>query len=237
MKRVAAGLVISSLGAAMPARADDARLQSCSGKDDGHILRGYCGGIATASGMVVASDIHADYGGLELHPAPGEREPDVLVGARPRLAGEGSLMGAGMRLTLQGRTGLRGGLGMTLMGASGGDLGYDRLPSGVGAELGRLWVANAELFFGFGIDAVVFEPYFELSGAADFVFAEVRLTGEPHGLLSTSNYFAASPTLAPRLGAFVPVDGDFYLDVSTQYGFFGIERGGLFVGFGMWDNL
>lgn len=204
---------------------------------DRHPLRGYGGGLESLSGMIVASHIHADYGGLELDPAPRSTAPDVLDSARPRLAGDGSLMGAGTRMTLQGPRGLRGGLGLQVFGASGGDLGHDALPGGASADLGRMFVVDVELFFGFGIDAVVFEPYFELRGAADLVFAEVRFTGEPYGLLSTSSYFAASPTLAPRLGAFVPIDQDFYLDVSGQYGFLGIERGGLSVGFGMWDNL
>jgi hypothetical protein len=35
---------------------------------------------------------------------------------------------------------------------------------------------------------------------------------------------------------FVPLDGDWFIDISGQYSFTGIERAGGFIGIGMWDD-
>ena len=47
---------------------------------------------------------------------------------------------------------------------------------------------------------------------------------------------AFSYGLAPRIGAFIPLDDEFFIDLSGQYGLFGFERAAGFVELGLWND-
>jgi hypothetical protein len=55
--------------------------------------------------------------------------------------------------------------------------------------------------------------------------------------VGTSPLHGFSFGIAPRLGVFVPVDGDWFFDVSARHALFGIEGLSGHIGFGTWDNF
>lgn len=174
--------------------------------------------------------------GYELAVAAGADEPGPLAGVPLRLNGEGGLVGGGVRGTIQSAWGIRFGVGLSALYGDGLALSHDGLPDGVSIELGQLAVADVEIFIGKGFDATHFYPYVEAKMGIDFVLAEIDVHTDAFGYMGSSTYFVPSLSIAPRVGAFIPLDGDWFIDVSGQYGFIGLERAGAFVGIGTWDD-
>src|SRR5262245_13839387 len=80
-------------------------------------------------------------------------EPDVLVDKNLRLDGRGAFIGGGFRGTIQGGSGVRGGLGLNVFGMQGLELVHDPLARGVSIELGDATGVGVEAFFGKAFDA------------------------------------------------------------------------------------
>lgn len=196
--------------------------------DDGDIDANGLGFYAV--GMMGAMDEY------ELGITAGAEEPGPLAGRLLRLHGRGALVGAGIRGSIQSSWGIRFGLGFSALYGDGFELHHDPLPDGVSVELGQLAVANIEVFIGKGFDATYFYPYVEAKMGINVVLAEVDVYTDAFGYMGSSAYFVPSLSVAPRVGAFIPLDGDWFIDVSGQCGFIGIERAAAFVGIGTWDD-
>lgn len=163
-------------------------------------------------------------------------EPPILQAAGPRLDGRAWAFGGGLRGTLQGDSGMRAGLGLGIYRVEGLTLAHDPLPEGVQASLGSVWMYNTELFFGKAFDAIYVYPYLDLRVSVNLLVTDLAVSTTDHGFVGNTDYFVPSLTMAPRTGLFIPVDGDWFFDVSGQYGLFGAERAAVFVGFGTWDD-
>jgi hypothetical protein len=172
----------------------------------------------------------------ELSAAPGWDDLGPLVGAHPRLDGHGGLAGGGFRGTFQSDWGIRFGLGFNALFGDGWSLEHEPLPEGVTAELGRLSVANFEVFLGKAFDATHVYPYLDVKLGINVVLAQIDLRTAELGYVGSSTYVVPSLSLAPRTGLFVPLDGDWFIDVSGQYSFIGLERAAGFAGFGTWTD-
>jgi len=171
-----------------------------------------------------------------LHSAIGVDDPDPLVDKDLRLDGDGSLLGAGFRGTIQVRDGWRIGLGGSFAALDGVQLLHEPLQDGVRVALGNALAVGIETSLGKAFDLAPVYPYLDLRTVVHVVSAQIGLGTDEYGFVGATPYNVVSFTLAPRLGLFVPIDDMLFLDVSGQYGMFGIERAGLFAGFGVWTG-
>lgn len=182
------------------------------------------------SGMMARAE---EYG---LHAAPLSRELQPLAGKNPRFNSREYIGGAGLRFTAQSNHGFRFGLGMGWFHLTEMELLHDELAPGLTATLSRPLMLNYELSIGKAFDATHFYPYLDAKFALNVITTHIDLSDANLGHLGSEEYHALSFTLAPRLGAFVPIDGDWFVDVGAQYGAFGIESAGFYVGLGTWDD-
>jgi hypothetical protein len=196
-----------------------------------------CDDIALAAIAVYGAGSMAALDAYELDLAAGEDEPSPLADRALSLDGRGYLGGGGVRFTAQSEGGFRFGLGLGLFHLGGVTLGHDPLPEGVSAGADDALAGNVEFSFGKAFDARYFYPYIDLKGSVNIVSATVDLAIEPHGYVGSTQYIVPSFTAAPRLGAFVPIDGDFFVDLGGSYGLFGMEGLGGYAAFGIWDNM
>lgn len=198
--------------------------------------RGDTDSIEAVSFGVFGAGMAAYAGELDIGPGPGVHMPDVLADKNLHLHGAGWLAGAGARLGYQSDGGFRLALALGGFRLGGMELRHDQLPEGVSARLARADMFAAQVTTGVGFDARVVYPYLEGMLMFNVVTAKVDLTTTELGYVGTTPLAAFSFGVAPRVGVFIPIDGDFFLDISGHYGLFGIERGGGQVMFGIWDD-
>lgn len=192
--------------------------------------------ISAYSLMLFGEAVMASLDEFGLHSAIGVDDPDPLVDKDLRLDGDGSLLGAGFRGTIQHDEGWRLALGGSFASLQGVDLLHKPLRNGVRVAVGDIVAVGIETSLGKGFDLDPIYPYLDLRTVVHVVSAQIGLDTDEYGFVGATPYNVVSFTLAPRLGAFVPIDDVFFLDVAGQYGMFGIERAGLFVGFGVWTG-
>ncbi len=168
--------------------------------------------------------------------AVGQDEPDPLRGAELALDGVSGLAGGGFRGMFQSAWGIRFGLGFSSLYGDGFSLVQEGLPDGVSAELDGVTIANFEVALGKAFDATYLYPYIDVKMGINVMLAQIAVRTEQFGYMGSSTYVVPSLSVGPRAGVFVPLDGDWFIDVSGQYSFVGVERGGLFAGFGFWDD-
>jgi hypothetical protein len=173
---------------------------------------------------------------LELGTLPGIELPDVLSGRRPRLDGRGWFAGAGARATAQGDSGVRVGVAIGAYYLGGAELVTDALAPGVEVSVERGSMLGSQLYFGKAFDARVLFPYVDAMLLFNVVNVEADVSIAGFGHVGSTTLSAFSFGLAPRLGVFIPFDGDFYLDVAAHYGMFGVEQGGGQIMFGTWSD-
>ncbi len=164
-------------------------------------------------------------------------EPDPLRDRALLLSGSGWMAGGGLRGTLQAPFGLRGGLGIGMFELGGMNLSHDALQAGASVELkNRPVMLDTELFVGWAFDARYFFPYVDMKVSIDYVAAQLDLTIDGFGHVGTSDYHVWAATVAPRVGAIIPVNDQFFVDASAQWGLTGVQRGAAFLGIGIWDD-
>jgi hypothetical protein len=164
-------------------------------------------------------------------------EPDPLRDRAFLLSGSGWMAGGGMRAHLQAPFGLRGGLGIGVFELGGMELTHDPLQAGASVELKRRpMMIDIEPFIGWAFDARYFFPYVEMKVSFDYVSAKLDLSIEGFGHVGTSDYHVWAASVAPRVGAIIPINGEFFVNTSAQWGLTGVQRGVAFVGIGIWDD-
>lgn len=185
---------------------------------------------------VWGSGISTSFDELEIGGMPGVDVADVLSDRNLRLDGKGWGAGGGVRALMQGDYGIRGRIGMGAYHLGGVTLIHDELPAGVNASLSYASVIDFELALGKAFDARYLYPYIEVVNRFNVITADVEVSIDGYGTTGTNHLAAFSYTLAPRIGAFIPLDGEVFIDVSGQYGLFGVERAGGFVSLGLWND-
>jgi len=141
-----------------------------------------------------------------------------------------------LRTSFQWDRGFRIGMGVGVYDLNGLDLIHGPLPSGVSASLTSSGLVGIEAFLGKAFDARALYPFIDLVNRFNIVAARVDVAIDGYGTVGSTELLAFSYTLAPRIGVFMPLDGDWYVEAAGQYGLFGLERGGGYVAFGTWDN-
>jgi hypothetical protein len=167
---------------------------------------------------------------------PGVDVADVIADRELRLDGAGWGAGGGVRALIQGDYGIRGRIGIGAYHLGDVGLIHDELPAGVSVALARLSMLDFELALGKAFDARYLYPYIEVVNRFNVLSAVVDINIEGYGSTGSNELAAFSYTLAPRIGAFIPLDDDVFIDVSGQYGLFGVERAAGFVSLGLWSE-
>ncbi len=216
--------------AATSARADDEEKKDLPSWRDNEDDIPAIGLEAYGSGMM------AMVNGYNLSSSRGDG-PQPLQDKNLNLRGNGWLAGGGLRLTLQAKFGLRGGFGLGVFTLGGTNLAYDQLAPGVSVEMERRPVVlDTELYIGKAFDARYFYPYVDLKTSFDYITTSLALSIDGYGNVGTSDYHVWSATVAPRVGAFIPINSDVFVDLAGQYGLTGIQRAAFSVGIGIWDD-
>jgi len=226
---VAAGALAFSASARADDEHDEAKPELPSWRDDEDDM--------TAIGVeLYGSGMMAMMNGYGLATS-GSAAPEPLADKHLNLRGNGWLAGGGLRLTLQAKFGLRGGLGLGAYTLGGMSLEHDELARGVTAEIEkRPIMLDTELFIGKAFDARYFYPYVDAKASFDYVSTSIALNIEGYGHVGATDYHVWSATVGPRVGAFIPVSSSVFVDVSGQYGLTGAQRGGFSVAIGIWDD-
>lgn len=233
MGRAWAALAMLAAAAIAPAaRAEDADPDPDKDAPSWH----KSGGDIPAIGMeLYGSGMMAAMNGYNL--VGGDGAPDALNGKNLNLRGAGWLAGGGLRVTLQAPFGLRGGVGFGLMQLGGMSLLHDDLASGVSIDFAdKPMAVELELFVGKAFDAKYLFPYVDLKTSFDLVMARVATSIAGYGFVGNSDYHVWSATVAPRVGAFIPINDMMFVDLAAQYGLTGMQRAGFSVGFGVWSG-
>jgi hypothetical protein len=191
----------------------------------------------TAIGVeAYGSAMLAQMDGFKLKPSEGDG-PEPLRDRGLNLHGNGWLAGGGVRLHLQSSFGLRGGLGLGVFQLGGMTLAHDALPDGISVEVkNRPVMIDTELYIGKAFDARFFYPYVDVKASIDYVAAQLDLDIAGYGHVGKSSHHVWAFTVAPRVGAFIPINGDVFVHTAAQWGLTGVQRGGFFVGLGIWDD-
>lgn len=168
--------------------------------------------------------------------APFQDEPDMLADGNVRLGEDGLLLGGGLSASLMiDRT--RFGLGVTFFGVGDTGILYDPVPEGYEMQGGRLWGESLELRLGREFRLGPLFPYLDLRFVFTVVVVNTGLVEHQQGYLGNTQYNRMSLGLGPVAGLFMPLDEDFFFDISGYAGLFGDEKMGGTVGFGVWSDL
>jgi hypothetical protein len=163
-------------------------------------------------------------------------EPDILEDNNVRLGQDGLLLGGGLSASLMiART--RFGAGVTFFGVRDTRIVYDPMPEGYAMQGGRLWGQSMDLRLGREFRVGPFFPYIDLRLAFTMMVVNTRLVEQQQGELGDTPYSRISLGLGPVAGLFVPLDEDFFVDLSGYAGLFGDEKMGGTIGLGAWYEL
>jgi len=184
-----------------------------------------------AGGLVTWAD------GYELAEAGDEELPDVLKGSGLRLQQIGWGAGGGVRFNYQSTSGIRFSTGMSYHRLVGHALEHDALPPGVSLSLGDVGLFGAEIALGKAFDANDILPYVDLVARINGLFVSIETAIEPHGTVGDTHLSSVLVMLGPRLGLFIPLNDDLFIDVAVHGGLFGLERGGAQITLGFFDML
>ena len=207
----------------------EARKPSWCCRQEGNISAGTVG-IFTGAAMVRADD-------FVLSPAVGAALPAASRDARPRLDGLGWLAGAGVRSSFQEEHGWRVGGSFGAFELGGLSLVHEPIAAEHRLYLDRAVVMQVAPFVGKAFEGYVLYPYVDLAAIFDIVIGEVITRHDPTAHTSETRMAALSVDFVPRIGALVPIDGDWYVDVGIQHGLFGIERLSGYLAIGTWDDF
>ena len=166
-----------------------------------------------------------------------EAHADLLHAANLRLTGAGSGYGGLVRAGYESAGGFRFGVGVGATQVEGVSVQHGLLPEGVTINGARVVAANFQATFGKGLNAEYFYPYIDAKVSLNVVVADLQLVTLEYGSMGISSHWVPSVSVAPRIGAVVPLDSAAFMDVSVEYGLFGAERLGGQVQFGVMLDL
>jgi hypothetical protein len=185
-------------------------------------------GVLALGGMVIAD--------VSLGAGPGSDLPDPLTDVDVELRGQGWTLGGGFRASYQLDAGFRFGAAMAGLHLGGLELRHTPLAEGVSIDLDRASAFDLDLFIGQAFDAGGVAPYIDAVMSLDVVSAEVSVTVNGLGHVGDTTLMGVAFGVTPRIGVFIPVDRDFYLDIGMHGSPIGLETLGGYVAFGTWDN-
>ena len=173
---------------------------------------------------------------VELGEAPCTDLPDPLRNTRLDLRGNGWSVGGGLRTSYQGDIGWRIGMAVSSQYLGGLHLVHGDLPEGVSAHLDEAMAADIDVFFGWGFDAGFMYPYLDAVASFDIVAATLAVDIDGFGHVGDAKVMAFVMGVQPRIGGFIPLDGDWYIDTGIHLPVVGLETFGGYLAFGTWDN-
>lgn len=154
-----------------------------------------------------------------------------------RLVGNGAISGGALRGVVHCDR-LRIGFEEALVLASGLDVTTGTLPAGFHTDHGKIWGMRLELSIGRDFvsedepkDEIA--PYVDLRVGLTFLTSKVQLHSATLGALGSVDYELWSPYLGPRAGVRVPLGENGFVDFSGCLNIFGLERGSLNAGLGV----
>lgn len=169
---------------------------------------------------------------------PGDDDlPDALGDSGLRLHEVAWGAGGGARFYYQSTNGVRFGTGLAVHRLMGHTLGHDALVSGVSLRLDDVNLIGAEITLGKAFDAGDVLPYVDLMARFNVLITRLEVSVAPVGTAGTVELRTFDFTLAPRIGLWIPLNEDIFIDVAAHGGIFGLERGGATLTLGYFDML
>ncbi len=196
---------------------------------------------APASADTFGGQLHyvlgqGDLDGVELDSPAALSAPELLTDRRPRLRGQGTFEGVGVRGELL-TDNWRLGVGSSVYGFSNTGLRLDSLPWGVSADLTQLWGTSSEVFVGHEIKQGPVYPYIDARLSFHVLQAQIETRTTSHGHVGTNALTAFSVGIGPRFGALVPIGHSLMLDIYAYRQIVGgFEQLTVGVGVAFWEN-
>ncbi len=173
--------------------------------------------------------------GVGLGSFAGSRLPTPLLGVDMELRGVGWSAGAEVRPFYQWRDGWRIAASFAPMAFGGLRLEHRAFSKDVSLELGRGLLAALEGSVGKAFDAGWSFPYADVGLAGQCISVSAELSLASRGYLGNAELYGFGLAPFVRAGWYVPIDRDFYFDLSARYRGWGLMGAELGLGVGMSD--
>jgi hypothetical protein len=146
-----------------------------------------------------------------------------------RVRGAGWLGGAGLRGLVHNEV-WRAGYGFYVFGAPGLSLSHAPLGPDLSLSLGTPWGAGVDAYAGRFFHFGPIAAYADLRVGGTFAKVDVDVRSAMLGEVQTMTRKLATPLVAPRIGAMIPLGRGLSFDISGSATPFGMERASLFAG-------